>query len=265
MRLTLTALIALGAVGCGKEDSSAPPRNPGGAGRDGGPGAGSGAPDASPASDAGLPACLESGGAGVVTRLDGERVTGTVEGLFTAGAVEPTTEGATTTLQFEVVGGDFDIDAGTGGDEEYRVELIMTALPRNHVRAGDVLSIVWNGGTEGAPSTLIVLRDEALLFFAARAHPERRDGESLLPALETYGIAIGTGDMTCEGTTTSCNFREYALRVTSGDQTATVSQTGLARAGDLTVAGRVLERLPSDAECFLAENTLIAAGFTNRP
>ncbi len=266
-RLTLGALIALGALGCGKEDSTAPPRNPGGgAGRDAGPAAGSGGnrQDAGPP-DASVPSCLKSGGAGTVMTLEGERVVGTVEGAFTVESREATTEGPTTTLALEIFGGDIDIDAG-GGGESYRVELIMTALPADQVRVGDVLGIVWNTNDSivGQASTLIITLNEALLFFSVASGPELRDGESLLPALEPFGIAIGAGPESCEFTSAACNFREHTLRVTSGDEEASVSESGLARVGDLTVVGRVLELLQSPPNCEAHETTLLASGFVKR-
>lgn len=267
-RLTLSALIALAALGCGKEDRTAPPRNPGDAGRDAGPAAGGGGDraDGGP-SDAGLPSCLRSGGAGTVMTLDGERVEGSVEGVFTVESREVTTEGPTTTLALEIFGGDIDIDIDAGGEgQSYRVELIMTALPADQVRVGDVLGIVWNthDSIVGQASTLIATRDEGLLFFAVHSGPELRDGESLLPALEPFGITIGAGPESCEFPAPPCNFREHALRVTSGDEEATVSESGLAQVGDLIVAGRVLELLPSQPGCESYPTTVLASGYMKR-
>jgi hypothetical protein len=129
-----------------------------------------------------------------------------------------------------------------------------------------VLGIVWNthDSIVGQASTLIVTLDEGLLFFDVNSGPELRDGESLLPALEPFGITLGAGPESCEFTSAPCNFREHTLRVTSGDEEANVSQSGLARVGDLTVAGRMLELLPSLPSCESHGKTLLASGFVKR-
>ena len=82
-----------------------------------------------------------------------------------------------------------------------------------------------------------------------------------MPALEPFGIAIGTGAESCEFSAETCKFREHALRVTSGDEEATVSPSGLARVGDLTVARSGAQLLPSAPNCESSPTTVLASGF----
>jgi hypothetical protein len=214
--------------------------------------------------DASGPDCLESGGGGSLNnRPDGAYLGASVEGLFTVATLERETEGATTSLTFEIVGDDDEVDAGPGSNG-YLVRLSMTALPSDLVQVGDVLGIRWTAVDDADDSTLIITRDEALLFFAARERVANADADSLLATLEPYGIEISAGDASCAFMVDGCDYREHALRVRRDGDPANVSETGLARIGDLAVAGRLLERLGGSSGCTVSATTLIASGFVAR-